>query len=311
MIEEVIGLGFERVGADRNDGVGKLGVLVAIVQFAHAHVAGGVHFGIVGRTIVDANVLHLHRTEIKLAGAPGVLIAAAGAAVIERRDEQTVFALIVDDGDGDARDEIERVVPARRLHLPVAPDHRIGEPLQLSVALARIAHFGHAGAAHRTEPGIHDAILVGLDDNMHVVAVLLDDVVHRRRVPCRCLGRLLFPEIDAEDIFVRRSAALLVGRPRIGVIAAADDAVVADDVEFLRVLRDDRQPVDLTLVSHRCLPHRTLDRRPYRKFVDSLRRRCRRCRRHAARTAGGFASHGPRSARRRPRHRSASSVPDN
>ena len=60
VIEEVVGLGFERVGADRNDGVGEFGVLVAVVQFAHAHVARGMDFGIVGRTIVDADVLHLH-----------------------------------------------------------------------------------------------------------------------------------------------------------------------------------------------------------------------------------------------------------
>ena len=151
MIEEIVGLRFQRVGADRDDGVGKLGVLVAVVEFAHAHVAGGVDFRVVGRAIVDADVLHLHGAEIELAGAPGVLVAAAGAAVIEGGDEQAVLALLVDHADGDAGDEIERVVPARRLHLPVAPDHRIGEALQLRVALARIAHLRHAGAAHRAE----------------------------------------------------------------------------------------------------------------------------------------------------------------
>ena len=43
MIEEVIGMGFERVGADGNDGVGEFSVLVAIVKFADAHVARGVN----------------------------------------------------------------------------------------------------------------------------------------------------------------------------------------------------------------------------------------------------------------------------
>ena len=87
VIEEVIGLGFERIGADGNDGVGKFGILVAIVEFAHAHVARGMNLRIVGRAIVDADVLHLHGAEIELSGAPGVLVAAAGAAVIERRNE--------------------------------------------------------------------------------------------------------------------------------------------------------------------------------------------------------------------------------
>ena len=137
VVEEIVGLGLERVGADRDDGVGELGVLVAVVEFAHAHVAGGVDLGIVGRTIVDADVLDLHGAEIELAGAPGVLVAAAGAAVIEGGDEQSVLAHVVDHRDGDARDEIERVVPARRLHLAVAPDHRIGEALQLRCCAAR------------------------------------------------------------------------------------------------------------------------------------------------------------------------------
>ena len=93
VIEEIVGLGFERVGADRHDGVGELGILVAVVQFADAHVAGGMDLGIVGRPVVDADVLHLHGAEIELAGAPGVFVAAAGAAMVEGRDEQPVLAL--------------------------------------------------------------------------------------------------------------------------------------------------------------------------------------------------------------------------
>ena len=172
MVEEVVGLGFERVGADRDDGVGKFGILVAIVEFANAHVAGGVDFGIVGRPVMDADVLDLHRSEIELAGAPGVFVAAAGAAMVEGGDEQTVLAHVVDDGDRDTRDEIQRIIPAGRLHLAVAPDHRIGQALQLRVALLRVAHLRHARAANRAEAGIHDAIMVRFDDDVNVLPVL-------------------------------------------------------------------------------------------------------------------------------------------
>ena len=180
MVQEIVGLGFERVGADRNDGVGQFGILVAVVQFAHAHVARGMNFGIVGGPVMDADVLDLHRPEIELARAPGIFVAAAGAAVIEGGDEQAVLAHVIDDRDGHARDQIERIVPAGRLHLPVAPHHRVRQPLQLRVALLRIAHLGHARAAHRAKAGVHDAVVVRLDDDMHVAAVLADDVVHRR-----------------------------------------------------------------------------------------------------------------------------------
>ena len=88
VVEEIVGLGFERVVADRNDGVGQLGVLVAVVQLADAHVAGGVDFRVVGGAVVDADVLHLHGAEIELSGAPGVFISAGRAAMVEDGDEQ-------------------------------------------------------------------------------------------------------------------------------------------------------------------------------------------------------------------------------
>ena len=270
MVQEIIGLGFQRVRADRDDGVGEFGVFVAVVEFAHAHVARGVHLGIVGRSIVDADVLHLHGTEIELAGAPGVLIAAAGTAVIVGRDEQPILAHFVDHADGDARNQIERIVPACRLHLPVAPHHRVRQALQLGIARARVAHFRHPGAAHRPEAGIHDAVMVGLDDDVHVFAVLLDDVVHRRRIPGDGFCRLLFAEIDSELVLVGRGAALLVGRPRVGLVAAADDAIVADDVEFLRVLRDDRKAVDVTFESHWLPPSQNVGQPAVQKLVDAL-----------------------------------------
>jgi hypothetical protein len=82
---------------------------------------------------VDADVLHLHGAEIELAGPPGVLVAAAEPPW-SNRDEQPVLALFLDDRGGDAGDEIERVVPRGRMHLAVAPDHRVGEALLLGLA---------------------------------------------------------------------------------------------------------------------------------------------------------------------------------
>ncbi len=76
VVQKQVGLGFQRVGADDHHGVGQLIVLVVIVQLAHAHVAGRMDFGVVGRPIVDAAVPDLHRLEVEFAGAPGVLVAA-------------------------------------------------------------------------------------------------------------------------------------------------------------------------------------------------------------------------------------------
>jgi hypothetical protein len=60
VIEEIVGLGLQRVRADRDDCIGELRVLVAVVELAHAHVARSVHFGVVGRPVVDPDVLDLH-----------------------------------------------------------------------------------------------------------------------------------------------------------------------------------------------------------------------------------------------------------
>ena len=125
VVEEQVGLGFERIGADDHDRVGEPVVLIGVVQFVDAHVARGVHFGIVGRAVVDAAVLHLHRLEVELAGAPGVLVAAGRAAMVEHRDEEVVLVVLVDHARRDARHEIERIVPACRLPGAVAPDHRL------------------------------------------------------------------------------------------------------------------------------------------------------------------------------------------
>jgi hypothetical protein len=263
VIQEVVGLGFERIGADGNNRVGEFGVFIAVVQLANAHVASRVHLRVVGGAIVNPNVLHLHGAEIELAGAPGVFVTATGAAMIEGRNKQAVLAHVVDYSDRDTRDEIKCVIPARRLHLAVAPDHGVGKTLQLGVTGPRIAHFGHPRSANRAKAGIHHAILVGLDDDVDVFAVLPNHVVHRRRVPRGRFGILLLAEIDAEFVLVRRGSALLVVWPCVGFVAAADDAIVAGDVKLLRVLGNDREAVDLTFVSHGFLPQSTLDSRPY------------------------------------------------
>lgn len=138
MVQEIVGLGLQGIGAYDDDRVGKLRVLVAVVELADAHVARGVDLGVVGRTVVDPDVLHLHGAEVELAGAPGVLIAAAGTAVIESGDEKPVLALIADDLAGDAGDEVERIVPGGRRHRAVAPDHRMGEALLLRRACFRV-----------------------------------------------------------------------------------------------------------------------------------------------------------------------------
>src|SRR5229473_1661078 len=105
---------------------------------------------------------------------------------------------------------------------------------------------------------------------MHVAAVLAHDVIHRGRVPRSRLGRLLLAEVDAELVLICRGAALLVGRPRVRFIAAADDAVVARDVELLGVLRDDRETVNLTLVSHDDFSSQHVGQAAVQKFVHAF-----------------------------------------
>ena len=250
VVQEVVGLGLERVGADRHDRVGELRVLVAVVQLAHAHVARGVDLAVVGRAVVDADVLDLHGTEIELAGAPGVLVAAARTAMVEGGDEQAVLALLLDHPGGDLGHERERVVPGGRLHLAVAPDHGIGQPLQLGRGDLGVVELGHPRPADRAQARVHDAVLVRLDHQMHRPAVLADDVVHRRRVPGVGLARLLLAEVDAGPVVAGTAAALAADVPAVGLVAAADDAEVAGDVVDRGVLRDDRQPVDVALEGH-------------------------------------------------------------
>ena len=151
VVQEVVGLGLKRVRSDRDDRVGEFSVLIAIVEFANPHIASRMNLGIIGRAIVNADVLDLHCAEIELSGAPCILVAAAGPAVIESRDEQAVFALCVDHRRRHARNKVERVVPARRLHLAIAPYHRFGQALLLCRASFGKGFLRHARAADRAE----------------------------------------------------------------------------------------------------------------------------------------------------------------
>ena len=127
----------------------------------------------------------------------------------------------------------------------------------------RVAHFRHACAADRTKARIHLAGFVGLDDNVHILPVLLHDVVHRGRVPRVSIGALLLRKIGFEDVLGRVCGTLLVHGPGVGMIAAANDAEVAGNVLFLGVRRDDGQAIDLALECHgSVLPQSTFDSRP-------------------------------------------------
>src|SRR6185437_16370985 len=106
-------------------------------------------------------------------------------------------------------------------------------------------------------------------------------------------------EVNAELVLTGGHAALLVGGPAVGLVAASDDAVVTGNVVFLGVLRNDRKPVDLALVGHVGSPLRVRWTDGRRAAHRRPRRRCRPCRRHAARTAEGFAWPCPTPAGRR------------
>ena len=70
VVQEQVGLRLDRVGADQEDRVGHLVVGVLVVQLVHAHVAGRVDFRVVGRAVVDAAVLDLHRTRSRACRCP-------------------------------------------------------------------------------------------------------------------------------------------------------------------------------------------------------------------------------------------------
>ena len=277
VVQEVVGLRLQGVGADDEEGVRESGVVVAVVQLAHAHVAGAVHLAVVGRAVVDADVPHLHALEVELAGGPDVLVAASGAAVVVGRDEQPVLALLLDHPACHLGDEAERVVPTRRVQPAVAPHARLGQARARAARHPRGQHLGHPGAADRAQAGVHHAVLVGLEDEVHVAPVPAHHVVHGGGVPGRTLAVLLPPEVRAEGIVGRGRTALAVHVPSVSLVAAADDAPVADGVGDAGVAGRNRQPADLALVSHRASPLRPARCRCGRRSTrPRLRRRFRR-----------------------------------
>src|SRR5262249_56226829 len=89
---------------------------------------------------------------------------------------------------------------------------------------------------------------------MHIIAVLFDNVVHGRCVPCLSFCWLLLAEVNTEFVLVGCRATLFVGGPSVSFVAAPDDAIVAGDVEFLRVLGGGWEFLDFTFVSHFSFP---------------------------------------------------------
>ncbi len=83
MRQEVVGLGLVGVAADRHDHIREFGILIAVVELADAHFAGGMAFGVVGRPIVNPDERRLERREHQLASAPGVLETTARTTVIK------------------------------------------------------------------------------------------------------------------------------------------------------------------------------------------------------------------------------------
>ena len=74
---------------------------------------------------------------------------------------------------------------------------------------------------------------------------------------------MLLGQIHAHGVLVGGRAALLVHGPSVGLIATSDDAVVASDIMLLGICGNDRQTIDISLVSHDLiLPQSTFDRRP-------------------------------------------------
>src|SRR3954453_17883678 len=87
--------------------------------------------GVVGRAVVNADVLDLHALEIELAGRPGILVTTAGAAMIEGGDDHAVLPLFLDDAAGDLRRESDGVVPGGRRHGAVTVDQRFRQAVRL------------------------------------------------------------------------------------------------------------------------------------------------------------------------------------
>ena len=130
MCEEVVGLRFVGVGTDGEDDIGDLGVLVGVVELAHAHVAARVALGVVGGPVVDANHLGLERREHELAGAPGVLETAAGATMIEAVEHELVGSVLVQQPLRDAPVDRHGLLPVGVDAIVTGEDARIPQSIR-------------------------------------------------------------------------------------------------------------------------------------------------------------------------------------
>jgi hypothetical protein len=89
---------------------------------------------------------------------------------------------------------------------------------------------------------------------MHVLPILADYIIHGGRIPSCRLGWLLLRKVYTELVLGGSSSTLFIYGPGIGFVAAANDAIVAGYIELFGVCRDDRQAIDMTLVSQFLLP---------------------------------------------------------
>ncbi len=188
--------------------------------------------------------------EIEFAGRPGVLVAAAGAAMIVGGDDQPVFALRLDHAPRHLGDQLDRIVPGGRRRAAIAPDQRFGQPLALRAGDRRIGELADLARrawsrARSSRSQSWSGMTTRCTSRPFCLTMLYIDGLNqcgRHSAPAAWSGST--PKAFCAGL----RAALPVDRPGEGVIAAADDAEVADDVVDLRVLRRDRQAVDVALV---------------------------------------------------------------
>ena len=111
--------------------------------------------------------------------------------------------------------------------------------------------------------------MVRLNDEINVLPILFDYIIHCWSVP---IGRhcvLLLGEIDPEFVLRGGGAALFVDIPSVSLIAAADDAELAGDIVLFGVRWDDREPTDMALECHgSALQH--VRKAAVKKFIDAI-----------------------------------------
>ncbi len=155
--EEVVGLRLVGVAADGHDDVGQLGILVAVVELADAHLARRMALGVVRRAVVDAHHRRLERREHQLAGAPRVLEAAAGAAVVEAVEDESARTVGVENllGDAGSRAPARRPSSCRTTGRPCTRADCAGAPCRRRRRV--YMHRRQLAAARRRQPLVHRA----------------------------------------------------------------------------------------------------------------------------------------------------------